>query len=139
MRLTPVARQWRLVGDQALARLGLSSSTGWCLIYLDRMGDDVRQADLARAVEISDATLVRTLHQLEASGLIARHPDIEDKRVNRIRLTEAGRTMIGPIEAQLADIRQALLAGVSDADISAALRVCEALGEGLAARRGGVP
>ncbi len=103
------------------------------------MGDDVRQADLARAVEISDATLVRTLHQLEASGLIARHPDIEDKRVNRIRLTEAGRTMVGPIEAQLADIRQALLAGVSDADISAALRVCEALGEGLAARRGGVP
>lgn len=139
MRLAPVARQWRMVGDQALARLGVSNSTGWCLIYLERLGDDVRQADLARAVEISDATLVRTLHQLEASGLIARHPDPEDKRVNRIRLTDAGRTMIGPIEAQLAEIRGALLAGVSEADIAAALRVCDALGDGLAARRGMLP
>lgn len=139
MRLPPVARQWRLLGDQALARLGVSNSTGWCLIFLERLGDDVRQADLARAVEISDATLVRTLHQLEISGLIARHPDADDKRVNRIRLTAAGRAAVGPIEQQLGEIRHELLADVSDADIAAALRVCDALGDGLAARRGGLP
>ncbi|SNT04478.1 MarR family transcriptional regulator, transcriptional regulator for hemolysin [Sphingomonas laterariae] len=136
MRLGPLARQWRQVGDQVLARLGVSNSTGWCLINLERLGDEARQADLARALEVAEATLVRTLHQLEAVELVARRPDPDDGRVNRIHLTDAGRALAGKIEHMLADARHELLSGISDADLEATLRVCDALADALASRRG---
>ena len=42
-----VARGWRHLADEALAELRVSSSAGWCLVHLARLGPDVRQADLA--------------------------------------------------------------------------------------------
>ncbi|AGH50907.1 MarR family transcriptional regulator [Sphingomonas fennica] len=136
MRLLPLARQWRQLGDQMLAGLGVSTSTGWCLIHLARMGDEARQADLARVVEVAEATLVRTLHQLEGAGLIARKPDPEDGRVNRIHLTDEGHALAERIEERLAALRHDLLDGISDADLEATLRLCEILADRLSMKRG---
>lgn len=136
MRVIPMARMWRLLCDQALARLGLSNSLGWCLIYLNRLGDDVRQAALAREVEIREATLVRTLNQLESSGLVERVPDPNDGRANNLRLTDKGKAIVGEIEARLAELRHELLADADEAKLAVALDVCEKLSARLAERRG---
>ena len=58
----------------ALAEFGVSNSAGWCLIHLDRLGADVRQADLAESLDIRQPSLVRTLDLLQAKSMLTRLP-----------------------------------------------------------------
>ncbi|MDF0542123.1 MarR family transcriptional regulator [Sphingobium sp. H39-3-25] len=132
IRLPVVTQGWRQLADKVLAELGVSNSTGWCLIFLDRLGDDVRQIDLAREIGISQPSLVRTLDQLQASGLVERHVDPEDRRTNKLSLTAAGGALAARIETRLAEVRDVLLESVPDTDIEAVLRVCGILGDRIA-------
>ncbi|MES1972998.1 MAG: MarR family transcriptional regulator [Pseudomonadota bacterium] len=134
-RLNPVSRAWMQVADQVLARLGVSNSTGWCLVHLDRLGADARQSELARAIGISEPSLVRTLHQLEATGMIARRTDPNDRRANHLLLTEQGRALAAHIEEALMELRRELLVDLPDEDIEATLRLCDALTDRIARRR----
>ena len=134
-RLSPVSRAWRQLADETLARLGVSNSTGWCLVYMQRLGADARQADLARAIGIREASLVPTLNRLEASKLVERRPDPRDRRANNLLLTEAGRALALEIEAELTGLRADLLAGLPSGDIEAALRVCDTLDRHISERR----
>ena len=134
-RLSPVSRAWHQLADEVLAELRVSSSSGWCLIYLDRLGPDVKQADLARQIGVTQPSLVRTLHQLEAQGLIARRSDAGDRRINHVNLTEAGAALAAGIETRLLTLRTELLADLPTEDIEAALRVCDVLSREIAARR----
>lgn len=134
-RLAPVSRAWQQLADQALAGLGISNSAGWCLVYIERLGEDVRQTDLARAVDVTQASLARTLHQLEAWELVDRIPDRQDKRANNLRLTDKGRSLTIAIEERLVALRSELLAQVPAEDLTAALRVFDALADSIAAKR----
>lgn len=135
LRFAPVSRMWRQLADSLLAELGVSNSTGWCLVFLDRMGPDIRQADLAKMIGISQPSLVRTLDQLEAAGLIERRCDPEDRRSNHVRATEAGSALRKKIEARLTEERTHLLTGVSDDAIRTALGVLTHLSDRIGERR----
>jgi MarR family transcriptional regulator for hemolysin len=119
----PLARKWRAAADRALAGNDMSAAVGWVLIQVGRLGDDVRQIDLASELDISGASLARSVDRLVAAGLVERHADPEDGRVNRIRLTEKGATRLETIEAALAEVRRGLLAGLSDSDLARAMQV----------------
>ncbi|MFC3443114.1 MarR family winged helix-turn-helix transcriptional regulator [Sphingobium rhizovicinum] len=134
-KMAPVARGWRQLADSALARFGVSNSAGWCLIHIDRMGGDVRQAELAESLDISQPSLVRTLDQVQAAGLVARTPHPEDKRSNIIALTPAGQELVGQIEAQLGALRDDLLRDVPDELIEIMVEMLDILGERIAERR----
>jgi len=113
-KMAPVARAWRQLADTALAEFGVSNSAGWCLIHIDRLGGEVGQSALAESLDISQPSLVRTLDQLQAGGLVTRaqHPD--DKRSNIIGLAPAGQDLVGRIEAKLDALRAELLKDVPD-------------------------
>lgn len=121
--LLPLARNWRQAADRALANLDVSAACGWALIQVDRLGDDVRQTDLARELDITQPSLVRLIDQLAVAAMVERRVDSADGRVSRIRLTERGRTQASVIENALAGVRSELLAGLSDTDLAAALTV----------------
>lgn len=129
--MLPLARRWRWLADRALGDLGLSNSLGWTLIHLSRSGGDVKQTDLADALEISDPSLVRLLDQLGAAGLVTRTPDPRDRRIRRVALTPAGHERLTAVEAVLARLRRRLLAGVDDADLAVTLAVLERIGEAV--------
>jgi len=134
-KLPPVARAWRQLADSALAQFGVSNSAGWCLIYLDRLGPDARQIDLAEELGITQPSLVRTLDQLQGNGLLERLPHPDDRRSNSIRLTDAGRDLVGRIEARLAALRRDLLHGVPEADIATAVDLLDLLSRRIEERR----
>ena len=48
------------------------------------------QRALARAMQLSPATVTATLKLLERSGYVRRIPDSADQRINRVALTESG-------------------------------------------------
>lgn len=133
-RMNPLARAWLRAADQVGAELGLSSATAWALVHLQRLGDAARQGDLARAIGISEASLVRTLHQLEHAGWVARVPDAADRRANRLELTPAGRALADEIDGRLVTLRAELLADIPIADLAAVIRVFDLASARIAER-----
>jgi MarR family transcriptional regulator for hemolysin len=134
-RLPPVARAWHRCADQMLAGLGVSNSTGWCLVHLKRLGQDVRQNELARELDVRGASLARTLDQLSAAGLVDRLADPDDGRANNLRLTEKGGRLAIEIENRLIELRAELLSTISSEDLLTTWRVCTALGDAIAVKQ----
>jgi MarR family transcriptional regulator for hemolysin len=134
-RLQPLARRWRMIADRALAELGLSDATGWVMLHVGRHGDGVGQTELAAALDINGPSLVRLIDQLEKAGLVARHVDARDRRVNRIELTKAGRSISGNIENALGTVRRQMFAGIDDGDLAIADKVLVLLSERIVAHR----
>ncbi len=134
-KMPQVARNWRMLADEALAEFRVSNSAGWCLVHLSRMEPEARQADLAEQLGITQPSLVRTLDQLEAMSLVERVPNPDDKRSNRIALTPAGKELAGRIEERLDNLRRELLDGVPDAAIEITVNLMELLGRRIAERR----
>lgn len=133
--MAPVARGWRLLADAALAEFGVSNSAGWCLIHIDRLGGEVRQADLAESLDISQPSLVRTLDQLQTAGLVERSPHPDDKRSNRIALSAEGKDLVGRIEGKLGTLRTELLEGVPASAIDEAADLMLMLSRRITERR----
>jgi MarR family transcriptional regulator for hemolysin len=134
--LRPLSGAWQRLADAALATLDISNSQGWALVHLARLGAETRQADLARAIGITEASLVRTLHQLEHAGYVARRSDPDDRRTNRLVLTDAGAAIATGIDARLVALRAELLDGISDADVETTVRVLDTVARRIAERRG---
>lgn len=126
-KMAAVARGWRRLADAMLADMGVSSSAGWCLVHIDALDGATRQTDLARALEISQPSLARTLDRMEAADLILRVADPDDRRSNIVGLTPAGQALAGRIAARIATVQDALLTDVPDGAIEIANWLCDRL------------
>lgn len=58
-------------------------------------------ADISAALVIDSATLTGVLDRLERAGLLARRPDGEDRRVNRLELTGKGLALMPALDAAI--------------------------------------
>ena len=125
--LLQAGRQWRRVAEEALAAHDISEACAAPLVWVGRLGGGIRQVTLAGHVGIEGTSLVRLLDQLSASGLLTRKEDLEDRRAKTIWLTEEGAKLAAQIERVLAQVRDDMLADVSQADIEATLRVFDAI------------
>jgi MarR family transcriptional regulator for hemolysin len=131
----PLARWWRAEADRTLSELGLSHASGWVLLQVGRLGDAVRQSDLAAAVDMRGASLVRLIDLLEGDELIARKVEERDRRINRIHLTDTGRVLVGRIETALQAVRQTALEGIDDEALEITAGVLDQLAARFAERR----
>jgi MarR family transcriptional regulator for hemolysin len=120
-------RLWRKLARQAAARHGMSEAAAAPLVWLERLGDNVRQNALAEAVGIEGASLVRLLDELVASGFVTRSPDPSDRRANTVSLTPAGRRTVGEVIADLEALRAEVFAGLRPGDTAAAQRIFAAI------------
>jgi MarR family transcriptional regulator for hemolysin len=123
--LLPLARRWRAEGDRMLADLGISHANAWVLVEVGRLGDRVRQSDLATRLDMRGPSLVELIDRLEAEHLLARQTDAQDRRKNYVILTESGRAMVGAIETALDRVRLDLVSGVDADDLETAWRVLD--------------
>ncbi|HVZ07183.1 MarR family winged helix-turn-helix transcriptional regulator [Rhodopila sp.] len=135
--LPHLQRAWRREADAALAGHMLSASTALPLVTLGRLGQGLRQVELADALAIDEASLSPVLTQLSGAGLVERRADASDRRARTLYLTASGMALARQAEAALAGVRERLLGGVAEADLTAALRVFHAME--TAARRGAPP
>jgi DNA-binding MarR family transcriptional regulator len=62
---------------------------GAVLGSLDRIGPQ-SISDLAAGARVRPQSMAQTVHELEATGLVARNPDPNDRRRAFVSLTEAG-------------------------------------------------
>lgn len=127
-----VGRLWRKMAREAAARHGVSEAASAPLIWIERLGENVRQNTLAEAIGIEGASLVRLIDELQSSGLVTREPDPSDRRANVVSLTPRGREVVAEVNEDIQNLREQIFAGVSPADIEATGRVFAALKEAAA-------
>lgn len=121
VRLGRIGLAWRHRIDCELKRHGDLTASKWRPLYvLGRLGDGVRQKELAAGLLIEGPSLVRLLDDLEAHGLIERREDPTDRRAKTIHLTQAGRATLQRLTEILQGFVPHLLAGISDDEF----RIC---------------
>lgn len=126
-QLMLAGRQWRQISQDALTNHSVSAAAAAPLLFIRRLGGGVRQVTIADYVGVEGATLVRLVDQLCAAGLVRREVDPNDRRANALSLTEAGEATAEQIEEELRLLRAQVFAEISSEDMSATLRVLEAL------------
>ena len=120
-------RAFRGTADRAVGHLGISQASAWALVIIGRQGDGARQGVVADLLGVEGPSLIRTLDQLVAAGLVERREDPNDRRAKTLHLTPAGLVLQEEVEAVLHGLRAELFKGVADSDIDACLRVFSAL------------
>lgn len=127
IELARLARWWRARLDEKLRPTGLTQAKWVALFHLLHGGDGINQKDLAIHIGIEAPTLVRLLDSLEERGLIERQPDTTDRRAKTIHLTDAGALVLADLQDLAKELRIELLAGVSDSDLRACIRVFDTI------------
>lgn len=130
-RMTRAVRHWRKQLDLALKHESLTEATCRPLIYIDRMGDGVRQKDLAYEMEIEGSSLVRLVDSLEKAGLVFRRVEEKDRRANNLYLTAAGRELVVKVRRIANVLNRKVLSHISTRDEAACLRTFAALERAL--------
>ena len=126
-RVSRIARRLRQAIDAELGAYGLTEATWRPLAYVGRLGEGIRQKELAHALGIEGPSLVRLLDSLERRGLIERREDVADRRARGIHLTAAGRELQQRVLSISVDIQRRLLSVVPPADLEACARVFQAV------------
>ena len=98
--LHDVSRLRRSVVDRALKPLGVTRSQWSVLAFLSH-ADGMSQAALAEALDLGKVALGGLVDRLERAGLVARKLDRIDRRIKRVHLTKAGRSLIAKIRANV--------------------------------------
>lgn len=92
---------------------------------------DMTQTELCDTTLKDKPTISRIVDGMEKQGWVARHPDPDDARTRRVRLTRAGRAL----EAQLMPLVQSFVAdferGIPEADLAVTRRTLMRLFENL--------
>ena len=97
--------------DRRAQSLGLTRAQWSVLVHLRRQ-DGMRQIDLANLLEVQPISLSRLIDRLVKSGGVERRSDPEDRRANRIFLTEKVKPLLGRLLELGKETREEALAGI---------------------------
>jgi MarR family transcriptional regulator for hemolysin len=81
----------RAFDDELLATGG--SLPAWLIVTALKRADHTMQREIAAAIGIEDATLTHHLNRMENAGYISRHRATENRRTQRVALTDAGEAL----------------------------------------------
>ena len=112
-----VSTAWRREIDYRVRDFGVTEATWRPLLYIGRLGDGQRQTDLAAALMIEAASLVRLVDALERAGLVERIEDPDDRRSKRLTMTPEGRAVYDKVAALHSQLAQDFIKDVSPADL----------------------
>lgn len=128
--LHDVARLMRKRFEQHARGLGLTRSQWQALAYLSR-NEGISQTGLADLLDVEPITLSRIVDRLVETGLVERIPHATDRRVWRLRLTDAARPKLKQVRELGEKTRCETLAGVSDIDRERLIRTLGAMRSNL--------
>ncbi|WP_162408960.1 MarR family winged helix-turn-helix transcriptional regulator [Acuticoccus sediminis] len=113
-----IARLRAKLFDRMLEPYGLTSSQSSVIAHLYRE-DGLTQSEIAARLEIGAAAAGGLIERLEARGLITRQTDPNDRRANRVHLTERAHPMLDAMAEAIAAIDDTAYAGMTVDEIEA--------------------
>jgi DNA-binding MarR family transcriptional regulator len=111
--------------SRAFAEAGYDNLTPehWAVISVLWAIDGLQQAELADLVHKDRPNITRIIDLLETNGFVHREADPNDRRIRRVFLTEQGREVQDNLTPLAIDFLQKAMAGVSQEDFDAFIRV----------------
>ena len=97
----------------------------WIPLFKLLREDGCTPVAMARDLSVDPAALTRSLHRLEAKGLLRRERSTQDRRVVHLRLTDEGRAVAEHVPGVLAEVLNAHLAGFSHDEWTLLLRLLQ--------------
>ena len=110
MRFGRLIRMYYSRIQSQLAEVGLYRGQPPILMLLYK-NDGMSQKEMARALNLSPATMTVTLKRMEKAGLVLREMDEHDQRILRVHLFEKGREMCETGESRIGVVTAELLEG----------------------------
>ena len=101
------------------------------LKWLAHTGGNLRQIELADALDVEPISLCRMIDRLEEAGLVERRRDEADRRAWRIHLTDKATPIVAELDAVSTAFNADILTGIPAADRDVARRVLAAIREKL--------
>lgn len=90
------------IDRDAVAHASLDATTLDLLVRIDLAGDGgIRPVELCRQLLLSPSHVSRVIDRAEAADLVERSPDPDDRRAQRIALTDGGRAAVGDFAPRL--------------------------------------
>ena len=80
--------------------------------------DDLRMGELGRRARLAKQTMTTMVRLMERDGLVSRAPDPDDRRAQRVRLTERGRDLRKVARKVLAALDRRVSARLSEREIA---------------------
>ena len=100
-----------------ISGLGIHPSEHFLLVSLAREGRAFSQTKLAEMLDVSPASVARTIKSLDAGGYIERNESEGDSRRNEIRITEKGRTVLEKSRRMFEEMDDEIYSGFSDEEL----------------------
>lgn len=114
-------RLHRHLEQRAEQQAGISVVQAGALFALQRQ-DGAISSELAVELDIAPSAMTGLADRMIRLGLLERRVDEQDKRINRLWLTEHGREVVGRARAELAPFNQTLAEGFSEAEMQVVSR-----------------
>lgn len=99
--------------DRRLRAIGLTSSQ-WRVLMALWKREGRSQAELQGLLELEKATITGLLQRMAAQGWVERRADANDKRMQRVFLTERSRALAPTAAAVVEAVNEQVLAGFSE-------------------------
>jgi MarR family transcriptional regulator for hemolysin len=116
LRLSQTARAVSRAFDEALDAAS-GTLPVWLILLNLKIRRPANQRELAEAVGVREATLTHHLNAMDARGLITRERDPVNRRIQVVRLTEAGEAAFLRLREVAVAFDARLRAGLTDADL----------------------
>lgn len=110
-------RMHRRIIDSRIGELGIHPSQHFVLMQLSREGHMPSQAKIAEMMDVSPASVARTLKNLDEGGYILRSDSETDSRRNEIAITPKGRSVVNASCEIFAGVDEAAYGGFSSEEL----------------------
>jgi DNA-binding MarR family transcriptional regulator len=107
-----LAKRLRLEFESRLAPLGIHAGQDRLLQEL-WLEDGITQRQLIERLSVEPPTVTGIVQRLEREGLLSREPDPDNRRVQRVYLTEAGRRLEDPVRRVWREVEEGFLRDLS--------------------------
>ena len=128
--LTEVVRLQLRVYNQRFRATGLNQSQVTALVHLDRV-EELSQTDLASRLGMRKAATGTLIEGLEGKGLVERRRSREDRRLQLVSITDAGREVVEQVDHMAEDLGTEYRRGISRDDRVQLVSILRRLRENL--------
>jgi len=110
-----VVRLMNRTFDERVGHIGLTRAQWKALLHLTRR-EGMTQSELSEILEVRPPSLARLVDRLEASGWLERRADPQDRRTNRLYLTDRIEPTLKAVHRMASQIDGEALAGFTRAE-----------------------
>jgi DNA-binding MarR family transcriptional regulator len=111
-----VAQLMRRQADKRARAYGMTRAQ-WAVLARLQREPGITQSRLAALTDVEPITIGRLVDRLEASGLIERQPDPDDRRIWRLRLTPKAAPILREVTAFRRDMHEEMAHGLDARDL----------------------